>query len=50
VSERVVRIDERGGHWIRLVLNAPKGNPLTIAMVSALRDALGQASTAPGVR
>ena len=50
MSEVVLRIDERGGHWIRLVLNAPKGNLLTIEMVNALREALRDTFTTHGLR
>jgi cyclohexa-1,5-dienecarbonyl-CoA hydratase len=50
MSKPVDRIDERDGRWIRLVLNAPRGNLLTHAMVLALTDALQAAASMPGVR
>ena len=28
MSDLVLRIDERDGRWVRLVLNAPRGNLL----------------------
>jgi cyclohexa-1,5-dienecarbonyl-CoA hydratase len=50
MNQPVDRIDERDGRWIRLVLNAPRGNLLTHAMVVALSDALQAATMVPGLR
>ena len=50
MSQLVTRIDERGGRWIRLVLDAPRGNLLSLAMVEALRDALQTAAGVAGLR
>lgn len=46
----VDRIVEAAGSWIRLVLNAPPGNVLSVAMVSDLRDALAQIGAEQGVK
>jgi len=40
MSARVHRVDEAGGHWIRLVLEEAPGNLLSLAMVRALDAAL----------
>lgn len=40
MSRLVSRIDERDGRWVRLVLDGPRGNVLSLAVVSALRAAL----------
>jgi cyclohexa-1,5-dienecarbonyl-CoA hydratase len=50
VTPVVHRIDERGGRWIRLVLDAPRGNLLSLAMVTALAEALAAAAPTPGLR
>ena len=50
MSELVQRIDERKGRWIRLVLNAPRGNLLSIDMIGALHDAMRTVTNAPGLR
>lgn len=50
MSALVRRIDERGGHWIRLILDAPRGNLLSLAMVEALRAALPAAASTRGLR
>jgi len=50
VSALVERVDERGGRWIRLVLSAPRGNLLSLALVRELGVALAGAATVPGLR
>jgi cyclohexa-1,5-dienecarbonyl-CoA hydratase len=40
VSALVESVPERGGSWRRIVMNAPKGNLLSLDMVSALRRAV----------
>jgi cyclohexa-1,5-dienecarbonyl-CoA hydratase len=42
----VRRYDERAGQWVRLVLDAPRGNLLSMRMVQSIREAL--ALVAPG--
>ncbi len=49
-TELVRRYDERGGRWVRLVLQAPRGNLLSLAMVRALADTLDAALRRPGLR
>lgn len=49
MGELVRRIDERDGRWVRLVLNAPRGNLLSLAVVQSLSDALDRV-VAPAVR
>jgi cyclohexa-1,5-dienecarbonyl-CoA hydratase len=46
----VRRYDERGGRWVRLVLHAPRGNLLSLAMVCALGDTLDAAFRRPGLQ
>jgi cyclohexa-1,5-dienecarbonyl-CoA hydratase len=46
----VDRIVEADGAWIRLVLNAPPGNVLSVAMVSDLREGLAQIGAEQGVK
>lgn len=41
---------ERDGGWIRLVMNQPKGNLLSLEMVRALRAALAAHAHAPGLK
>jgi cyclohexa-1,5-dienecarbonyl-CoA hydratase len=50
MSGLVERSDERNGRWIRLVLNAPRGNLLSLAMVRELGVALAAAAASPSVR
>ena len=50
MSGLIERVDERGGRWIRLVLNARRGNLLSLAMVRALGAALTAAAVVPGLR
>jgi cyclohexa-1,5-dienecarbonyl-CoA hydratase len=50
MSGLVDRVDEREGRWIRLVLNAPRGNLLSLAMIRALGTALASAAALPGLR
>jgi cyclohexa-1,5-dienecarbonyl-CoA hydratase len=40
MTARVLRIDERDGRWVRLVLDAPRGNLLSLAMVREMHAAL----------
>ena len=42
MSARVRRIDERGGRWVRLVLEAPRGNLLSLEMVRSLHAELDE--------
>lgn len=42
--------DERGGRWVRLVLDAPPGNLLSLAMIAALDEALSRVEGTPGLR
>jgi cyclohexa-1,5-dienecarbonyl-CoA hydratase len=47
----IVRIiGERDGTWVRLVMDAPKGNLLSLDMVRALRDAVAQHAAEPGLK
>lgn len=50
MNDLVLRIDERSGRWIRLVLNRPPANLLSMAMVGALREALRSAGGAARLR
>jgi len=50
VSAQVHRVDEAGGHWIRLVLDEAPGNLLSLAMVRALDQALDGLATARHLR
>jgi cyclohexa-1,5-dienecarbonyl-CoA hydratase len=50
VSARVDRIDERGGRWVRLVLNGPPGNLLSRRMIEALSAALDAVAATAGVK
>ena len=50
MSALVERVDERGGRWIRLVLSAPRGNLLSLAMVRELGAALAGAAAMPRLR
>jgi cyclohexa-1,5-dienecarbonyl-CoA hydratase len=50
VSGLVRRIDERAGRWVRLVLDAPPGNLLSLAMVADLDLALDALAGARGLR
>jgi cyclohexa-1,5-dienecarbonyl-CoA hydratase len=50
VTPGVTTVDEAEGRWRRLVLDAPPGNLLTLAMVERLTDALGAAASRPGLR
>lgn len=47
---RVDVLDEAGGGWRRLVLTAPPGNLLSLAMVRMLADAVETAAHLPGLR
>ena len=50
MSPLVRSIAERGGHWIRIVMDAPRGNLLSLRMVRDLDQALDAAVTGRGVR
>ena len=50
MSGLVHRIDERDGRWVRLVLDAPPGNLLSLAMVADLDIALDGLAGARGLR
>jgi cyclohexa-1,5-dienecarbonyl-CoA hydratase len=50
VTSLVERIDERDGHWVRLVMRAPRGNLLSLDMVRALDEALATAAEVRGLR
>jgi cyclohexa-1,5-dienecarbonyl-CoA hydratase len=43
-------IGERDGRWVRLVMQAPKGNLLSLEMVRGLRQAIDAHAGAPGLK
>lgn len=46
----VTLIEEARGAWVRLVMNEPRGNLLSLAMVRALQDALAGVETRGGLK
>lgn len=46
----VTRTTEASGAWVRLALNAPPGNVLSMEMVADLRDALAHIGSASGIK
>jgi cyclohexa-1,5-dienecarbonyl-CoA hydratase len=50
MSGTVTRIVESSGAWVRLILNAPPGNVLSMDMVADLRDELAQIGADHGVK
>lgn len=46
----VTTINERDGGWVRIVMNAPKGNLLSVEMVRALRAAVAAHAGARGLK
>ncbi len=50
VSGTVGRIPEASGAWVRLVLNAPPANVLSMEMVSDLGEALAQIGAEQGIK
>ena len=50
MSGLVRRIDERNGRWVRLVLDAPRGNLLSLAMIADLDLALDGLAGLRGLR
>jgi cyclohexa-1,5-dienecarbonyl-CoA hydratase len=50
VSALVRSVPERNGSWRRIVLNAPRGNLLSLDMVSALRRAISEVNRERGLK
>jgi cyclohexa-1,5-dienecarbonyl-CoA hydratase len=50
VSALVESVSERNGSWRRIVMNAPRGNLLSLEMVSALRRAISEVNREHGLK